>query len=103
MADKMPSYSDLPGIIKSHPLGLLISVIVLGILLIYSGTIGCAIKEVIFSLLNKSLPNCNPNNIFRVKVGEWIISLLNHEWFIWMIIIAGVIIYYLIKNGKKQN
>ena len=96
--EKMLSYSDLPNIIKSHPLGLIVAFMVLGVLLIYSGVLGCALKEILFTLLNKSLPNCNSDNILKVKLGEWLINLFQYEWFIWFILILGAIIYFKFKK-----
>ena len=99
--DKTLSFSDIPRIVLSHPFGLLIGIVVLGVLLIYSGTIGCVFKTLFFLALNKPVPNCNPDSILRVRLGEWIINLFQHEWFIWFVLIAGVVIFIYFKWQKS--
>jgi len=107
--NELPKLSELLSIIKNHPLGLFVAIIILGLILIYKGVLGCLLKILIRLPSNLTTPNkilegdiCNPNKIFKVQVGEGILKLFQHQWFVWLIIILGLIIflYYKFRNNN---
>jgi len=106
--NELPKLSELPGIIKSHPAGLFIAIISLGLILIYGGVFGCLLKILIRLPFNIMTPDkilagdiCNPDKIFKVQAGEWLLNLFQHQWFVWMVLIGGLIIYLYFKSKKK--
>ena len=107
--DKEISFSDLPKIIKEHPFGLMISLLLLGLLLIYRGVFGCLIKIMIRLPFHLQTPDkilagdiCNPDKIFNVRLGEWIINLFQREWFIYLVLIFGLGIFLYFKFFKQK-
>lgn len=99
--ERMPSFKELPGLVISHPFGLLIAIIFFAVLLMYGGVMGCALKSILYASLGNATPNCNPENIIRFKVGEWIIGLFNHASFIWTVLILGTIVFIYFKRRGK--
>ena len=108
---KMPKdirFSDLPGIIISHPMGLIVGILLFAILLIFGGVFACIFKILIRLPFNLDTPNkilaggiCDPDKMIRVKAGEWIINLFQLEWFIYFVLIGGVVIYVYFQYCKK--
>ena len=101
-------FSDLPGIITNHPMGLMIGIILFALLLIFRGVFGCIFKILIRLPFNLDSPDkilvggiCDPDKMIRVEVGEWILNLFQHEWFIYLVLIGGVGIYLYFQYIKK--
>lgn len=106
--NELPKLSELPNTIKNHPFGLFIAIIVLGLILIYNGIFGCLLKIMIRLPFNLMTPDkilagdiCNPDKIFRVQAGEWLLNLFQHQWFVWTVIIIGLIIFLYFKFKEK--
>lgn len=100
MAD-LPKISELPGIIKEHPMGLLYGIIFFALILIFQGVFGCLFRILFRLPFNIMTPDrilegdiCNPDKMFKIKIAEWILNLFQYEWFIWTVIIVGVGIYF---------
>ncbi len=105
---KQLGYSDLPRIMREHPLGLFVAILLLALLLIYGGVFGCLFKILIRLPFNLQTPDrilegdiCNPDKMFRVKLGEWIINLFKHEWVVYVVIIIGLLIYFYHRTIKE--
>lgn len=105
---KQISYGDLPRIMREHPLGLFVAILLLALLLIYGGVFGCLFKILIRFPFNLQTPDrilagdiCNPDKMFRVKLGEWIINLFMYEWFVYTVLIIGVIIFVYFRINRK--
>lgn len=103
-----PKLSELLKIIKNHPMGLLIALVLFGLILIFKGVFGCLIRILIRLPFNLTTPEkilegdiCNPNKIFQVKLGEGILNLFQYEWFIWVILIMGLVIFLYFKFKEK--
>lgn len=108
--NRLPKLSELPKITVGHPTGLLIAIILLGLILIFKGVFGCLIRILIRLPFNLTTPEkifegeiCNPNKIFKIKIGEWILNLFQHEWFIWAVLILGLIIFLYFKFVKEEK
>lgn len=103
------NFSDLPEIIKGHPFGLMIALLLLGLLFIYRGIFSCLTKIMIRLPFNLQTPDkilegdiCNPNKIFQVRLGEGLLNLFQHQWIVYLIIIAGLIIFVYFKFIKDR-
>lgn len=106
MAD-LPKLSELPGIIKSHPMGLLYGIIAFALILIFQGVFGCLIRLFWRLPFNLMTPDriladgiCDPNRMFKVRIAEWILNFFQHQWFVWFVIIVGfgIFLYYKLKD-----
>ncbi len=102
--ERMPKLSELPEIITRSPMGLFVAFIVLALIFITRGLWGCLIKIIIRLPFNLQTPDnilagdiCNPNKIFRVQLGEGMLNFLQHQWFVWLLIIGGLIIFLYFK------
>lgn len=103
-----PKLSELLKIIKNHPMGLLIALVLFGLILIFRGVFGCLIRILIRLPFNLLTPEkileggiCDPNKMFKVNAGEWILNLFQYEWFIWIILIIGLVIFLYFKFKEK--
>ena len=106
---KQIGYSDLPRIVKEHPFGLFVAILLLALLLIYGGVFGCLFKILIRLPFNLQTPDrilegdiCNPDKMFRVKLGEWIINLFKNEFIVYTVIIIGLFIFFYYKARKNH-
>lgn len=96
--------SEIPGIIKNHPLGLLVGIILFALIIMYQGLIGCIFKLFIRLPFNLTTPEkiladgiCDPNKMLKVRFAEWLLNLFQYEWFIWTILIIGFSIFLYFK------
>ena len=103
------NFSDLPKIITENPFGLMIAVVLLGFIFIYRGVFGCLTKIMIRLPFNLQTPNkilegdiCNPDKMFQVRLGEGILNMFKHQWFVYLIIIIGLIIFMYFKFIKDR-
>lgn len=106
--ERIPKLSELPGIIIRSPMGLFVAFIVLALIFITRGLWGCLLKISIRLPFNLQTPDkilagdiCNPDKIFRVRLGEGMLNFLQHEWFVWLLIILGFLIFLYFKLKKK--
>ena len=106
--NQLPKWSEIPGIIKNHPAGLMIAIIVACLLLIFGGVLGCLTKILIRLPFNLNSPDrilagdiCNPDKIIRIEFAEWVLGLFSHEWFLWTVLIIGAIIFFYYKLKDK--
>ena len=106
--ERMPKLSELPQIITGSPMGLFVAFVVLALIFITRGLWGCLLKIMIRLPFNLQTPDkilagdiCNPDKIFRVQLGEGMLNFLQHQWFVWLLIITGVAIYLYFKWKKR--
>lgn len=106
--ERLPKLSELPQIITENPMGLLAAFIILALILITRGLWGCLFKILIRLPTNLQTPEnilaggiCDPNKMVKVKLGEGMLNFLQHEWFIWLLIIGGLVIFIYFKLRKK--
>ncbi|GAI81623.1 unnamed protein product, partial [marine sediment metagenome] len=45
----------------------------------------------------------DPNKMFKVKAGEGLLNLFQHEWFIWTVLIIGLVIFFYFKLKEKMS
>lgn len=98
-------------IIKNHPLGLFLVIILLSVMFIYRGIIKCFILMLIRLPFNINRPDkilaegiCDPNKIFQVQVGVGIMDFINkHQIFTIIIILLSIYIFIYFKFKKSKN
>lgn len=98
--ERMPKLSEIPKIINRSPMGLFVAFIILASIFIIHGLLSCLLKIFIRLPFNLQTPDkilagdiCDPDKIFRVQLGEKMLNFLQHEWFVWLLIIVGAVIY----------
>ncbi|PIO07933.1 hypothetical protein COU62_01835 [Candidatus Pacearchaeota archaeon CG10_big_fil_rev_8_21_14_0_10_35_219] len=105
---RMPSLSEIPKIITGSPMGLFVAFIILALIFITRGLWSCLIKIFIRLPFNLQTPDkilagdiCNPDKMFRVQLGEGMLNFLQHEWFVWVLLIGGLALFLYFKWRKK--
>lgn len=108
-SERMPKLSELPRIIIGSPMGLFVAFIVLALIFITRGLWSCLLKIFIRLPFNLQTPDkilsgdiCNPDKIFRVQLGEGMLNFLQHEWFVWLLIIVGAVIFLYFKFIRSK-
>ncbi|HLD01234.1 MAG TPA: hypothetical protein VJC39_05830 [Candidatus Nanoarchaeia archaeon] len=107
--ERIPKLSELPGIITGSPMGLFVAFITLALIFITRGLWSCLFKIFIRLPFNLQTPDkilagdiCNPDKMFKVQLGEGMLNFLQHEWFVWFLIIGGVAIFLYFKFIRNK-
>jgi hypothetical protein len=106
--ERIPKISELPQIVTGSPMGLFVAFIVLALIFITRGLWGCLLKIMIRLPFNLQTPDkilagdiCNPDKMFQVRLGEGMLNFLQHQWFLWLLLIGGVIVYIYFRWKRR--
>lgn len=109
-SNRLLLFSDMWEIIQNHPMGLLIAILIFILILIFRDVLKCLFLLFIRLPFNLQTPDlilaggiCDPDKMFKIQLALKISDLFNYGWFVYAVIILGVVLflYFQYKKNKK--